>query len=58
MILEQFLVSATNTDLLSSGRLNSIPYNGILTLQFLADLGDVTNNYTLTIQKPDGGCAC
>lgn len=54
MILESFLVSATNTDLLSAGRLNAIPYNGTLTLQFLADLGDVTNFYQLTLQKPNG----
>lgn len=54
MIYETFLISATNTDVLSAGRLNAIPYNGVLTLDFLADLGDVTNNYVLTIQKPDG----
>lgn len=54
MILEHFLVSATNADLLSGGRLNAIPYNGILTLEFLADLCDATNSYTLTLQKPDG----
>lgn len=54
MIFEQSLISASNTDVLSSGRLNAIPYNGTLTLCFLADLGDVTNNYVLTIQKPNG----
>lgn len=54
MIFESSLVSATNVDLLSAGRLNAIPYNGQLTLRFLADLGDATNNYVLTIQLPDG----
>lgn len=54
MIFEQSLISGTNTDLLSSGRLNSIPYAGRLTLAFLADLGDASNNYSLTIQKPNG----
>jgi hypothetical protein len=54
MIFESRLISATNTDVLSVGRLNSIPYNGQLTLRFLADLGDVTNNYSLTLQKPNG----
>ncbi len=54
MIYESQLVSATDTDLLAGGRLNAIPYGGILTLQFLADLGDVTNNYVLTIQLPSG----
>ncbi len=54
MIFESSLISATNTDVLSAGRLNAIPYGGNLTLRFLADLGDVTNNYVLTIQLPDG----
>ncbi len=54
MIMEQFLISATNTDVLSTGRLNAIPYNGSLAMFFLADLGDATNFYQLTIQQPDG----
>ncbi len=54
MIIETFLISTTNTDVLSAGRLNSIPYAGNLVLDFLADLGDVTNNYVLTLQKPGG----
>ncbi len=54
MIFESSLISATNTDVLSGGRLNAIPYGGILSLRFLADLGDVTNNYVLTIQLPNG----
>ncbi len=54
MIFESSLISATNTDVLSAGRLNSIPYAGTLTLRFLADLGDVTNNYVLTLQTPNG----
>lgn len=54
MIFESQLISATNADAMSTGRLNAIPYGGQLTLLFLADLGDATNNYTLTIQTPDG----
>jgi hypothetical protein len=54
MILESGLVAASNTDLLAGGRLNAIPYNGRLTLQVLADSADSTNNYTITIQKPNG----
>ncbi len=53
-ILEEILISATNADVLSTGRLNAIPFHGVLTMQFLADLGDVTNFYTLTIQLPGG----
>lgn len=48
-------MSASNTDVLSGGRLNAIPFNGILTLQFQADLADATNNYSLTVQLPGGG---
>ncbi len=54
MIFESSLIEATNTDVLATGRLNSIPYNGILTLLFLADLGNAANNYVLTIQEPNG----
>lgn len=54
MIFESSLISATNTDVLSVGRLNAIPFNGTLILRFLADLADVTNNYVLTIQQPGG----
>lgn len=54
MIFEQVLISATNSDLLSTGRLNAIPYGGKLTLDFLADLADATNFYQLDIQLPDG----
>ncbi len=54
MIIEQGVLTATNTDLLSSGRLNALPYNGTLTLQFQADKLDDTNNWTLTLQKPNG----
>ncbi len=54
MIFESSLIAATNTDVLSTGRLNAIPYNGKLTLRFLADLGDAANFYALTIQLPSG----
>lgn len=54
MIFESSLIIATNTDVLSVGRLNAIPYNGKLHLRFLADLGTDAANFALTIQKPDG----
>lgn len=54
MIYESGIVAATTADLLSTGRLNAIPYNGTLTLRFLSQLNDATNNYTVTIQKPNG----
>lgn len=54
MIFESTNILTTNTDVLSAGRLNAIPYNGTLTLRFLADLGTAAANYVLTIQLPDG----
>jgi len=54
MIFESQIITATNTDVLSVGRLNAIPYNGMLTLRFLADLGTAAANYSLTLQKPGG----
>ncbi len=54
MIFESVIISATNTDVLAGGRLNAIPYNGNITFRFLADLGDVTNFYQLTLQTPNG----
>lgn len=54
MIFESQIIAATNTDVLSVGRLNALPYNGTLTLRFQSDLGTAAANYSLTIQKPDG----
>ena len=54
MIYESATITGTNADILAGSRLNSIPYNGTLTLEFLADLNNATNNYTVTIQKPGG----
>ncbi len=54
MIFESRLLEATDTDALAGGRLNAIPYNGALTLRFLADLGTAAARWTLTIQLPDG----
>lgn len=54
MILESGIVAATTADLLGSGRLNAIPYNGTLTIELQSQLNDATNNYTVTIQLPNG----
>ncbi len=54
MIFESTNIIATNTDVLSVGRLNSIPYDSTLILRFLADLGNAANNFVLTIQQPGG----
>jgi len=54
MILETAVESATDTDILNGTRLNAIPYNGTLTLEIQADLNNATNNFTVTIQLPNG----
>lgn len=54
MILETAVIAATSTDVLNGTRLNAIPYNGELILEFQASLADATNSYALTIQLPNG----
>ena len=54
MILESGVTTASEADLLSVGRLNALPYNGTLTLQFQAAVSDGTDQWVLTLQKPNG----
>ncbi len=54
MIYLRSTVIATTADLLANTRLSNIPYNGQLVVQAQANLGNATNNYTITIQLPDG----
>lgn len=53
-IYERLIVSATNTDVLSAGRLNAIPFSGNLVIRLQSDLGTAAANYAFTIQLPDG----
>lgn len=54
MILESAVITATDADILNGTRLNSIPYNGVLTFDVQANLNNASNNWVLTIQEPDG----
>lgn len=54
MIYESAVIAATDADVLNGTRLNAIPYNGTLTMDFQASLADATNSYSLTIQLPNG----
>jgi len=45
---------ATNNDILLNTRLSSIPYDGQITVQCLANLNNASSNFTITIQFPDG----
>lgn len=53
MILLSGVEIATTTDLLANTRLSSIPFGGLITMQFQADLNDATNNWVLTVELPD-----
>lgn len=55
MIVETYMIQATNTDILSTpSRLAAIPYTGTLIMEFQASDNDGTNNFVLTVQLPDG----
>ena len=46
--------SASNTDILQGTRLQTVPKGGILTFELQASDNDATNNYTVSVQMPDG----
>jgi hypothetical protein len=55
IIKESFSLTVSNADILSApSRLAAIPANGVLTLEMSAGASNVTNNYTVTLQLPDG----
>ena len=54
MIMLSDRVTATTADLLQGTRLQTVPSGGVMTFQLLADLADATNNFTATIQLPNG----
>lgn len=55
MIVESFVVAATNTDVLAApSRLAACPYDGQLTLEFQSSANSAANNMALTLQLPDG----
>ena len=54
-IKEVFQLTADDTDLLAApSRLAAIPYNGYLTVEVSATECNATNNFAITINKPDG----
>jgi len=54
MIQETQLLAASNTDVMSAGRLNAIPYNGQLIIEIQSSLADATNQFNATVQLPSG----
>jgi len=54
MIILSGQEAATNTDILQGTRLQTAPSNGFLTFELQASDNVAANNYTATIQLPDG----
>lgn len=48
------LLSASSSDVLAATRLQTAPSNGIMTVECQASLADASNNYTATLQLPNG----
>ncbi len=46
--------AATNTDILQGTRLQTVPASGYLLFELQASDNDATNNYTVSIQMPNG----
>lgn len=46
--------TATNADILQGTRLQTVPTGGILTFELQANDNNVTNNYAVSIQMPNG----
>jgi len=53
IIMEGGFIAATNADLLTAGRLQTAPADGIMLFQIQAGDNDATNNYKVDIQLPD-----
>jgi len=54
IIVQSALLSATTADVLQGTRLQTVPKNGILTFEISADLAAAANNFTASIQLPNG----
>jgi len=53
-IIESDIESATNTDILQGTRLQTVPSNGVLSVEVSSDLGTAAANFTASLQLPDG----
>lgn len=54
VIMESGFIAATNSDLLTSTRLQTAPGPGTILFQMQASDNDATNNYKCDLQLPDG----
>jgi len=46
--------AGSNTDILQGTRLQTVPAGGIMTFELQAQKADVSNNYTVSVQMPNG----
>ncbi|AXH79242.1 MAG: hypothetical protein [Circular genetic element sp.] len=53
-IILSSLESATNTDILQGTRLQTVPAGGVLTFELQAQVADELNNFTVSVQMPNG----
>lgn len=53
VIIESGRLAATNADLLTATRLQTVPANGTMLFQVQASDNDATNNYAIDVQMPD-----
>jgi hypothetical protein len=54
LIVLSALVTATTTDLLQGTRLQTVPAGGFLTFEFSCDQASASQNFTVSIQMPNG----
>ena len=48
------LESGSNSDILQGTRLQTVPAGGVLTFELQSELNDASNNYTVSVQMPNG----
>ncbi len=53
VIMESGFIAATNADLLTATRLQTVPADGVMLFQMQASDNDATNSYKVDIQLPD-----
>jgi hypothetical protein len=53
-IILSSIETATNTDILQGTRLQTVPSGGVLTFELQAQYNNATNNFTVSVQMPNG----
>ena len=53
-IILSSIESASNSDILQGTRLQTVPAGGVLTFELQSQDNDATNNFTVSVQMPNG----